>query len=107
MTTEAQIEKRLLETLSKLTYTYRPDIRDGDALIQNFKEKFEALNRVHLSNAEFDRLMEKIINPDVFAAAKNLREREQKRAFYLNESIQNNLNSRQLSKVSSLSLPFS
>ncbi|MFY7829808.1 MAG: type I restriction endonuclease subunit R [Flectobacillus sp.] len=76
MTTEAQIEKRLLETLSKLKYTYRPDIRDGDALIQNFKEKFEALNRVHLSNAEFDRLMEKIINPDVFAAAKNLRERE-------------------------------
>ncbi|NBA74113.1 hypothetical protein GOQ04_01025 [Emticicia sp. ODNR4P] len=31
----------------------------------------------------------------------------QKRAFYLNESIQNNLNSRQLSKVSSPSLPFS
>ncbi len=53
MTTEAQIEKRLLETLSKLKYTYRPDIRDGDALIRNFKEKFEALNRVHLSNAEF------------------------------------------------------
>jgi type I restriction enzyme R subunit len=76
MTKEAEIEKKLIGKLTGLKYTYRPDIRDGDALIRNFKEKFEALNRVHLSNAEFDRLMEKIINPDVFVAAKNLRERE-------------------------------
>ena len=62
MTREAEIEKYLIGKLTDLKYTYRPDIRDGNALIQNFKQKFEALNRVHLSNSEFSRLLEKIIN---------------------------------------------
>jgi len=33
------------------------------------------LNRVHLTDSEFARLLESIVTPDVFAAAKHLRER--------------------------------
>ncbi len=75
MTKESEIEKLLIEKLSDLKYTYRPDIRDRDALEMNFRRKFEALNRVSLSDAEFARLRDEIVNADVFAAAKTLRER--------------------------------
>ena len=75
MTTEKEIEQRLIEKLSDLKYTYRPDIRDKDALEQNFRKKFEALNRVSLSDAEFARLRDEIVSPDVFTASKTLRER--------------------------------
>lgn len=74
-TTENRIENDLIEKLRRLKYTYRPDIRDRDALETNFREKFETLNRVHLTDAEFSRLMEQLINPDVFTAARTLRER--------------------------------
>jgi type I restriction enzyme R subunit len=36
----------------------RPDIRDRAALEQNFREKFEALNRVKLTDTEFARLLD-------------------------------------------------
>ena len=52
---------------------YRADIRDCDELEKNFREKFEALNCVTLTDGEFQRILEKIINPDVFSAAKMLR----------------------------------
>ncbi len=71
---EIQIEQKLLEKLEELKYTYRPDIRDKAALEQNFREKFEALNRVRLSDAEFARLRDGIVSADVFQAAKSLRE---------------------------------
>jgi type I restriction enzyme R subunit len=74
-TTENQIELDLISKLEDLKYTYRPDIRDRAALEKNFRQHFEALNRVHLTDAEFARLLESIVNPDVFAAAKHLRER--------------------------------
>jgi type I restriction enzyme R subunit len=74
-TTENQIEHALIEKLGDLKYIYRPDIRDRAALEQNFRQHFEALNRVHLTDSEFARLLESIITPDVFAAAKHLRER--------------------------------
>lgn len=73
--TEQEIEQSLIEKLGDLKYTYRLDIRDRAALDQNFREKFEALNRVHLTDSEFHRLLEEIITPDVFAAARHLRER--------------------------------
>ena len=72
-TTEAQIENQLIEKLRGLKYEYRPDIRDRAALEKNFRQKFEALNRVNLTEAEFDRLLEQITTADVFAAAKTLR----------------------------------
>ncbi len=74
-TTESQIERDLIAKLTDLKYTYRQDIRDREALEKNFREKFEALNRVHLTDAEFARLMEQIISQDVFTVAKYLRER--------------------------------
>ncbi len=72
---EAEIEYGLVGQLTDLKYTHRPDIRDRKSLEQNFREKFEALNRVRLTDAEFERLREEIIHADVFTAAKQLRER--------------------------------
>lgn len=74
MTTETQIETNLIDRLQGLKYTYRKDIRDRDALENNFREKFQALNRVHLTDAEFNRLMDELISPDVFIASKTLRQ---------------------------------
>jgi type I restriction enzyme, R subunit len=73
--TEQEIEQALIEKLGDLKYSYRPDIRDRATLEKNFREKFEALNRVNLTDTEFARLLEQIITLDVFAAAKHLRER--------------------------------
>lgn len=71
---ESQIEQNLIKKLEELKYTHRPDIRDKAALERNFRDKFEALNRVRLTDAEFARLRDEIINADVFQAAKTLRE---------------------------------
>jgi type I restriction enzyme R subunit len=76
MTKEHQIEESLIKQLTELKYIYRPDIVDRKSLEQNFRTKFEALNRVRLSDNEFLRLREEIINPDVFVASKLLRERQ-------------------------------
>lgn len=75
MTTEQQIEQALLEKLDYLKYTYRSDIRDRASLELNFRQHFETLNRVNLTDSEFARLLESIVTSDVFAAAKHLRER--------------------------------
>ena len=72
--TELLIEQGLIRKFEELKYTYRPDIRDKVALERNFRDKFEALNRVRLTDAEFARLRDEIINADVFQAAKTLRE---------------------------------
>lgn len=72
--TESQMEQQLISKLSELKYTYRADIRDKASLEKNFREKFEALNRVTLSDAEFARLRDSIITSDVFSAANTLRE---------------------------------
>src|SRR5690554_4910221 len=76
MTKEQNIEQNLIEQLIGLKYTHRPDIVDRKTLEQNFKNKFEALNRVRLSDSEFLRLREEIIEPDVFKASKKLREQQ-------------------------------
>lgn len=72
---ESTIEQELIEKLGELKYTLRPDIRDRAAMERNFREKFEALNRVSLTDAEFQRLLEEIVTPDVFKAAHTLRHR--------------------------------
>ena len=74
-TPECQLEDQLIEKLRGLKYDYRSDIRDRAALEENFREKFEALNHVRLTDAEFARLLGEIIAPDVFTAARTLRER--------------------------------
>jgi len=73
-TLEQRIEEAFIETLRGLKYVYCEDIRDRDALESNFRQKFEALNRVNLTDSEFKRLLDEIVTPDVFAAAKTLRE---------------------------------
>src|ERR1041384_3240150 len=72
---ERQLEEELLEKLRSLKYEHRADIRDRAALEKNFREKFESLNRVALTDAEFLRLLDEIVTPDVFAAAQTLRGR--------------------------------
>ena len=72
---EQDIEADFIEKLRSLKYTVRLDIHDRATLEQNFREKFEALNRVTLTPGEFPRLLEEITTPDVFAAARTLRER--------------------------------
>lgn len=76
MSKENQLEEALVEQLKGLKYTYRPDIVDRKTLERNFKTKFEALNRVRLTDGEYSRLREEIISPDVFTASKLLRERQ-------------------------------
>lgn len=75
ITSERQLEDALLSKLRDLKYEVRADIRDRNALEANFRTKFEALNRVTLTDSEFQRLLDEIVTPDVFTAAKILRER--------------------------------
>ncbi len=70
---EEHIEYGFIGKLQDLKYEYRNDIRDRAALEKNFREKFEALNRVTLTEAEFARLLDEIVTPDVYTAAKTLR----------------------------------
>jgi type I restriction enzyme R subunit len=72
---EQDIETDFIDRLRTLKYTYRDDIRDRASLEKNFREKFESLNRVKLTDGEFQRLLDGLITPDVFTAARVLRER--------------------------------
>ena len=73
---EKNIEDRFIERLcEEQKYIYRDDIYDRLSLERNFREKFQALNKVHLTDAEFGRLMEELTNSDVYVSSKKLRER--------------------------------
>lgn len=72
---ERDIEEVLIAKLKELKYEYRPDIRDRATLEANFRSKFEALNGVKLTDGEFQRLHDEIVTPDVFTAARTLRQR--------------------------------
>ena len=76
ITPERDLEESLVTKLRDLKYEYRPDIRDRAKLEANFREKFEALNRVNLTDGEFQRLLDEIVTPDVYEAARSLRNRE-------------------------------
>ena len=73
---EAQLEQQFIEKLQELKYTYRSDIRDLDSLEKNFREKFERLNFVTLSDDEFSKLLQENVTSDVFTASKHLREKQ-------------------------------
>ncbi len=70
---EDTIEYGFIGRLQGLKYEYRVDIIDRATLEKNFRDKFETLNRVRLTDAEFARLLDEIVTPDVFAASKTLR----------------------------------
>lgn len=71
---ESHIEASFINKLKELKYTYREDIKDKFSLEENFRQHFQRLNKVNLSDAEFERLKDSLITPDVFVAAKKLRE---------------------------------
>ena len=71
---ERNIEDEFINQLQELKYIYRPDIRDRETLEQNFLQKFQELNRVKLSDNEFNRLLEQIITPNIFESSKLLRQ---------------------------------
>ena len=75
-TPERDLEESLVRKLRDLKYEYRPSIRDRPTLEANFREKFEALNRVTLTDSELQRLLDEIVSPDVYEAARSLRNRE-------------------------------
>lgn len=64
MIKENIIEVYFIKQFSELKYTYCPDIVDRKTLERNFREKFESLNRVRLTDNEFVRLRDDIIIPD-------------------------------------------
>jgi len=70
---ESQLEEDLLEKLRGLKYDHRPDLRDRAALEANFRNHFQTLNQVKLpstlADAEFARLLDEIVTPDVFTAS--------------------------------------
>ncbi len=73
---ESDLEEALVTKLQDLKYEYRTDIRDRATIEANFKKKFEALNRVTLTDGEFRRLLDEIVTPDVYEATRSLRNRE-------------------------------
>ena len=75
-TPESEIEEFLVAKLQDLKYIYRPDIRNRVKLEANFREKFEALNHVKLTDGEFERLLDEIVTQDVYKAAQILRNRQ-------------------------------
>ncbi len=76
MQREHDIEEDLVAKLQDLKYRYRPEIRNRADLEANFRQKFEAFNRVTLSDNEFQRLLNDIVTPDVYKASCSLRNRE-------------------------------
>lgn len=70
---EDGIEAGFIGTLQDVKYDYRPDITNRAALEKNFREKLEALNRVRLTDAEFARLPDEILTPDVIPHAEQQR----------------------------------
>ncbi len=72
---ERDLEEDLVAKLRDLKYEYRPDIRDRAKLEENFRQKFEQLNRVTLTDGEFQRLLDEVVTADVFTSARILRER--------------------------------
>ncbi len=72
---EQDIEADFIEKLKSLKYTHCPEIRDRASLEANFRQKFQTLNRVTLTDAEFARLLDDLVSPDVFKASVRLREK--------------------------------
>ena len=73
---EVKLEQALIERLERQKYSYRIDICDRSDLEENFRDHFEALNRVTLTDREFKRLLSEVIVADVYEASRLLRSRE-------------------------------
>jgi hypothetical protein len=72
MSLERQLEEELVKKLGDLKYEHRTEIRDRASLEQNFREEFQTLNHLRLSDGELQRLLVEMTTPDVFTAAHTL-----------------------------------
>ena len=72
--TERELEQSLINKLKDIKYIHRQDICDRTTLESNFRKHFQELNRVNLTDGEFERLLDEIITPDAFTASTLLRE---------------------------------
>jgi len=72
---EHDIEMDFIRKLESQQYIYRDDLSTDKDRENNFRAKFNALNKVELTDKEFTRLLEQLISSDVFRTAKILRER--------------------------------
>ena len=70
---EADLELEFIEKLEGLKYIYRDDINDRLALEENFRQHFDTLNQVKLTDSEFKKLLASIISADIFENSKQLR----------------------------------
>jgi len=69
---EQQLEADLIEKLLGLKYEHRPDIRDHAALATNFRGKFQTLSHVKRTDGKSQSLLDEIVTPDVYSAARTL-----------------------------------
>ncbi len=72
---EHDIEMDFIHKLEGQQYVYRDDLSTDKDRNNNFRAKFNALNKVELTDNEFNRLLEQLISSDVFRNAKLLRAR--------------------------------
>ncbi|MDH2543995.1 type I restriction endonuclease subunit R [Acinetobacter baumannii] len=70
---ENNLENALIAKLEELKYK-KNNIHDIDSLNANFRNKFNELNQVQLTDAEFERLLQENISSDVFTCSQRLRE---------------------------------
>jgi len=73
---EAQLEESLVRRLTGLGYE-QVVIRDGDEMLANLKLQLEKHNKVALSDAEFEKVLNHLDKGNVFERAKTLRDRLQ------------------------------
>ena len=52
---EHQIELNFINKLKEMKYIYRSNIKDRNSLEQNFREKFEELNKVKLTTIPYSK----------------------------------------------------
>ena len=72
VSSESQLGQLFIETLMDLKYAHHPDLHGRVSLRQNIRDKFEALNCVHLTDCKFALLLSEIASPEILLLSKRL-----------------------------------
>lgn len=72
---EQILEEQLIQNLQKLGYAYI-SLHDEEGLLSNLKTQLEKHNKMRLSNAEFDKVLNILNKGSVFDKAKTLRQKQ-------------------------------
>ena len=75
-------KNNFIEWLKSAGYIYRDKIKNIADIERNFREKFEQLNYVTLTDNEFSKIKTAIISSDTFECSQNLRQKH-----FLNEKM--------------------